>query len=201
MAGEMRTTEMKLLLDRFQEGEQAAIDELLQRTKDRLQRLAAAMLRRFPKVRQREQTDDVLQEAMLSLIGALSQLSFSSTREFYGLAAEHIRRRLIDLSRRYSQPRCDPLSLREAVGASDLLPDGHSENSELERWQDFHEAVAALPADLREVFSLRFYHGRTHQEIADLLQVSLKTATRIWLRAQVELAKRLGEPLLPGADD
>ena len=97
---DLRTTQLRELIDRLQRGDAAALDELLRRASARLERLARSMLRRFPNVRRQEQTADVVQEASMSLAGALRQLSFSSTREFYGLAAEHIRRRLLDLARR-----------------------------------------------------------------------------------------------------
>ena len=83
-----------------------------------LERLARAMLRNFPCVRKREETSDVVQEAMMSLVTALRQLTFSSTREFYGLIAEHIRRRLLDLQRRHAQPHRDHLPLGAAAGGA-----------------------------------------------------------------------------------
>src|SRR5262245_47048098 len=113
MSSELQTVQMKQLLLRFQNGDAAALDELLRRAARRMEHLARSMLRRYPAVRQREQTADVVQEATLSLMGALRQLSFGSTREFYGLAAEHIRRRLLDLSRWHGRAARDHMPLEQ----------------------------------------------------------------------------------------
>lgn len=192
MQPELQTTELRNLLHRFQAGDGSALDELIRRAASRLERMARSMLRRYPSVRQHEQTADVVQETVLSLIGALRQINFASTREFYGLAAEHIRRRLLDLARRHRRGNQVPLD--HAAGESGQIPAPESED-DLDRWQALHEAVAALPPDQREAFSLRFYHGWGMQEVADLLQISTRTVTRLWLRAQVALGAKLGAPL------
>jgi hypothetical protein len=43
------------------------------------------MLRRYPQVRQHEQTADVVQEPLLNLLAALRQLSVAPARAFHGL--------------------------------------------------------------------------------------------------------------------
>src|SRR5207237_798423 len=63
----------------------------------------------------------------------------------------------------------------------------------LGRSADLHEAARRLPAESREVFALRFYHGRTFAEIAAILAVSGATARRRWLEAVAELAGQLRE--------
>jgi RNA polymerase sigma-70 factor (ECF subfamily) len=196
MSSDLHTALLVALLDRVRQGDQPALDELLRRATARLERLARAMLQRFPRVRQHEQTGDIVQETALGLLGALRQLHFSSTREFYGLVSEHVRRRLLDLARRYARPVNDPLTL----AADDSTDEGprQPEESDLDRWQALHEAVAGLPDDCREVFSLRFYHGWGPREVAQLLQVSPRTVIRTWSRTLLELSERLGEGGLPG---
>jgi RNA polymerase sigma factor (sigma-70 family) len=193
VTSELHTVELRHLLERFHHGESAAVEELFRRAADRLERLARGMLRKFPQVRQREQTVDLLQESMLSLLAALRQLSFSSTREFYGLAAEHMRRRLLDLHRRYAQPHRQLQQLAQSGCEGERVIDqSASDGAELDRWQALHEAVALLPADQREVFSLRLYHDWSIDEIAALLQVSTRSVTRLWHRAQLQLSEQVG---------
>jgi RNA polymerase sigma factor (TIGR02999 family) len=198
MPSELHTTALRQLLARFHNGDAAALNELFERATRRLERMARAMLRRFPQVRQREQTGDVVQEAALGLVGALRQLSFSSTRDFYALAAEHIRRRLLDLNRRHQKPHRDHLSLGRGAGVVDRV--SADSEAELELWADLHEAVETLPAELREVFCLRFYHGWGLPQIAELLDVSTRTVTRLWLRAQMALTGRLADRPLPAVE-
>jgi RNA polymerase sigma factor (sigma-70 family) len=195
---DLHTSELRDLLARFQAGDRSAGEELMRRAAGRLERLARSMLRRYPQVRQHEQTADIVQEALLSLLGALRELSVSSARALHALAAEHMRRRLLDLARRYRRPGRDHLSLEQAVGGAELLAAADTDEDDLDRWQALHEAVAALPAEQREVFCLRFYHGWTHEEIAGLLQVSTRTVTRLWFTAQLRLTEQLGPRRLPG---
>src|SRR4051794_9362283 len=91
--------------DRMRGGDPAARDELLRATCGRLERLARKMLRRFPGVHRWAETGDVLQSALLRLLRALEQVRPASTRDFFGLAAEQMRRELLDLSRRFHGPR------------------------------------------------------------------------------------------------
>jgi RNA polymerase sigma factor (sigma-70 family) len=197
---ELHTTALRLLVQRAQEGDAQALDELLRRAAGQLERLARTMLRRYPQVSQREQTGDVVQEAMLSLMEALRQLPFSSTQEFFGLAAEHIRRRLLDLNRRHSQSYRQHAPPGEATREDKRLVAWNAEDDELERWAALHEAVAELPTEMREVFSLRLYHGWGVQDMAELFQFSTRTVTRLLFGAQVRLAEQLVDRPLPGEE-
>src|SRR5262249_26112087 len=146
----LRTTSLLEMLTRYRDGDTAALDELLRRLGARLGRLAGRMLRGFPVVRQREQTDDVLQSALLRLTRALRAVRLSSTADFFGLAAEQIRRALLDLAR-YHRRRCgvnQPLPGGPA-GAVEVIDPHAADPRELERWQALHEAVERLPAGVR----------------------------------------------------
>src|SRR5262245_12374235 len=189
VSDDLQTTQLLVLVDRIQQGDKAAMEELLRRTSARMDRLARSMLRRYPQVRGHEQTADVVQEATFSLLAALRQLKFQSTREFYGLAAEHIRRRLLDLARRYRRPGREHRSLEEGVVAD---ASGGAADADLELWEALHEAVERLPADQREVFGLKFYHGWEQRQIAELYACSTKTVQRLLLRAQLRLGELLG---------
>jgi RNA polymerase sigma-70 factor (ECF subfamily) len=70
----------------------------------RLERLAHAMLARFPNVRRWADTGDVLQNALVRLLRSLKEVDVPSTRDFFGLAAEQLRRELLDLARHFYGP-------------------------------------------------------------------------------------------------
>jgi RNA polymerase sigma-70 factor (ECF subfamily) len=152
---------------------------LQRRCGERLVAMARVMLRRYPGVAAREQTADVVQEASLSLLAALRTLDVTDTRSFYALAAEHVSRRLLDLARKHRRRAAPP------------APD--DPDADLDRWAELHEAAGRLPAEPREVFALRFYHGWTNACVAALLGVSVSTARRRWLEAVAELAGQLGD--------
>jgi RNA polymerase sigma factor (sigma-70 family) len=193
----LHTEHLAPLLARMQQGDQAAIDELIRRTAIRLEELARRMLRRFPIVRGQVQTGDVVQEASLRLLNALHQVTPGTTREFYGLANRHIRFHLLDLAGHFHQRAHQGLDDHpEPVAAGT----GRDEVDEFERWEAFHEAVERLPDEEREVFGLRFYQGFTWPQIADLLEVNERTARRHWDRACLALQDALGGWTPPDED-
>ena len=95
------TTQLHAWIDRLRTGDRGARDDLLRGITGRLYPLAQKMLGRFPNVRRWADTDDVLQNAQLRLLLRLETVRPDSTRSFFGLAAEQIRRELIDLARHF----------------------------------------------------------------------------------------------------
>jgi RNA polymerase sigma-70 factor (ECF subfamily) len=96
---ELHTTTLRDLIARFQAGENNALDSLIRRTQERLEQFARRMLGAFPGVRAKEQVEDVLQNALIRLTRALRQEMPQSVEDFFGLAALHLRRELLDLAR------------------------------------------------------------------------------------------------------
>jgi RNA polymerase sigma factor (sigma-70 family) len=197
---ELDSSSLNLILLRMRAGDKYARDDLVKRTQKRLERLASRMLRGYPGVHRWEQTQDVLQNAFVRLFRSLEEARPKNTRELFSLAAENIRRELIDLTRRYYGP--EGLGANHASGvidpnqpvdsASDHEPIASDPTGDdLERWRAFHEAVALLPAEERETFGLAYYHGWTHLQIADLFQCSEKTVSRNWQSACRLLKDRL----------
>jgi RNA polymerase sigma factor (sigma-70 family) len=197
------TTHLRDWLTRARAGDATARDELLRACWGRLERLAHAMLGRFPNVKRWTDTGDVLHGALLRLLQALERLDVRSTRDFFGLAAEHMRRQLLDLARHYYGPHGDGARYAGRVGPADSAGPGFEpadpaeSADELDRWSAFHEAVGRLPAAEREVAGLIFYHGWGHDEIAELFGVDARTVRRRWLAARLQLHAALGGHL-PG---
>jgi RNA polymerase sigma-70 factor (ECF subfamily) len=157
------------------------------------------MLRDFPNVRRCADTGDVFQEAVFRLLRSLRQLDAApaSVRDFLGLAAAHIRRELLDLARRCgsAKRRGDvPLDVGGSGAGLDPAAPGDAPE-ELERWRRFHEEVEKLPAEEREVVSLRFYQGWSEAEIAELFGATEQTVRRRWAAGCARLADALGGEL------
>jgi RNA polymerase sigma factor (sigma-70 family) len=194
------TNRLPRWLDGLQAGDPAAQDELLRRIGGRLERLARKMLRRFPAVRRWTETGDVLQNASLRLLRALKEVRPANTREFFSLAGEQMRRELLDLSRHFYGPLGQGANHASQAAHQDspaapLEPPAPADAEELERWCLFHEAVAQLPVEEREVVSLAFYHGWKQTQIAELFQVNERTIRRYWQSACLGLAERVGGKL------
>src|SRR5262245_47319171 len=146
----LSSTNLAALLERMRAGDESARDELLRATCGQLERLARNMLHQYPRVRRWEETGDVLQNALLRLFRALKTVRPDSSRAFFGLAPEQIRRELLDLARHYYGPQglgshhdsVVPLGPSVPATPPQLEPPVHDEDpAELERWCRFHEEV------------------------------------------------------------
>jgi RNA polymerase sigma factor (sigma-70 family) len=192
-----QTTVLVQLLERMQGGDRQARDELVRAFQTRLEHLARKMLQRYPSVGRWVEVEDVLQGSLLRLLRALESVRPDSTRALFGLAAEQMRRELLDLARHFYGPQgegANHASVGDDPGASRPglePPDPGSDESDLDRWCQFHEEVARLPAQEREVVGLIYYHGWTQAQVAELFQVNVRTVRRWWEAALVELHRVL----------
>jgi RNA polymerase sigma factor (sigma-70 family) len=180
-----QTTQMLLWLERMQAGDLGAREEMLRHVGGRLERLARKMLRDYPGVKRYEQTDDVLQRAIVRLLGALREVRPTSMRDFFGLASLQIRRVLLDLAKHYYGPEGiganqDSLPPDRSGAVMPEKPDPADGPSSLAAWCEFHEKVKLLPEDEHEVFALLYYQGLTQAEAAVILNVAVRTVQRRW---------------------
>jgi RNA polymerase sigma-70 factor (ECF subfamily) len=198
------STRLHLFLARLQAGDETARNELFRHMTGRLERLTRKMLHQFPGVRRWAGTDDVLQSALIRLLRALEAVQPTTARDFLGLAAEQIRRELVDLARHFYGPQglgANHASRGGAEGSRDPVlaqPAPAEEPSAFSAWCEFHEQVRHLPPDEREVVDLLFYQELTQGEAAGLLQVTKRTVKRRWQSALLKLHAAL-ENHWPGA--
>jgi RNA polymerase sigma-70 factor (ECF subfamily) len=203
MAHDDHSTQIQRCIDRLRAGDPRARDELLAHASARLTRLTRKMLRDFPGVHRWEETDDVLQNAVMRLCRALNTVQPDTVADFFRLAAVQIRRELIDLARRYSGARGlgAKLTSNSQAGKGRATrsdpPDTTHDPDRLARWTAFHREVEALPAEEREVFDLLWYHELPEAEAALVVGVAEITIKRRWRRARMRLVQALGDKL-PG---
>jgi len=190
------TTRLNGWLADMRRGDVTARNEVIAHACDRLRTLTHRMLRGFRRVRRWAETDDVLQNSLLRLHRALAEVQPETPRQFYALAAQQIRRELLDLARQHYGP--------EGIGANHDTDSGIAaekktapadEPHDLDGWTRFHEQVEKLSDEQREVFDLLWYEGLTQPEAATVLGVSLKTVKRRWQDARLFLFEAMkGEP-------
>ena len=188
------TTQLQRLIDRYLAEEPDAFDELIEYTALRLRALTRKMLARYPHVRRWEQTDDVMQMAIIRLHRSLNEVKPESKKAFFGLAATQMRRTLIDLARHYygtyghgnnykSAARHEDENQDQALGRLGLNnqtdSSGLEKPDDLNRWTAFHEAIDDLPEEDREVISLVWYGGLKQKEVARLLGIADRTGIRL----------------------
>jgi RNA polymerase sigma-70 factor (ECF subfamily) len=191
------SVEIQHWINQLQRGDEQARAALLECACARLTRLTRKMLRDFARLKRWEQTDDVLQSAALRLCRALRETTPPTARDFFRLAAVHIRRELIDLARHHFGPRGSAVHHHSRDPDHDSPPEPAASSSQapdqMEDWAAFHELVAALPDDEREVFDLLWYQGLPQVEAALVLGVSPRTIKRRWQDARLRLYRQLHE--------
>ena len=188
------TVQIEGWISRLQNGDTAARDALLNCAADRLRLLAHKMLKNFPRVRRWEETDDVMQNALLRLHRTLQDVTPPSARDFFRLAALNIRRELLDLAKHYYGPQGQGAhhitSGKDDTAGDKPRPDPSDTTNDpdhLAAWSEFHRQIEQLPDEEREVFDLLWYQGLTQVEAASVLAISERTVKRRWQAARLQL--------------
>lgn len=188
-----RRDEVTGVLVAWSRGEGAAADHLLPMVYDELRRLAARALRRESPDHTLEATA-LVHEAYLKLVDQ-SRVDWQNRGHFFAVAAQAMRRILIDHARRHhakkrgGDVRLVPLdevavllagSEDAAVAASDLVA--------LDRALD---RLAAVDQQQARLVELRFFAGLTLEETATALGVSVSTVKLDWRLARAWLRREL----------
>jgi RNA polymerase sigma factor (sigma-70 family) len=195
---ESTTVHLERCLKRLNERDGTARREILEFAERRLKVLAGRMFLRFPQLYAREQADDLFQEAMLRLWQSLERVHPTTVTGFMGLAAEHVRRALLDLIRKHfgRDPKSDPNRPRRRpknpipcsnISELDRTEDTRNAPDEMASWSDFHAAADRLPEPHRTAFDLLYYHELPQLEAAELMNVSLREIQRLWRGARMKL--------------
>ena len=179
--------EVTRLLSRWGRGDKEALDALTPLVYDELRRLAKIYLRR-------ERADHTLEgtalvhEAYLRLIDQ-RQTEWRSRNQFFALAAELIRRILVDHARaRVAAKRGGgnvKLSLDEALAPSD------EKGLDLVALDDALRALAKTDGQQSRIVELRYFGGLSIEETADVLGISPATVKRDWTMAKAFLKREM----------
>jgi RNA polymerase sigma factor (sigma-70 family) len=176
---------VQTLLDRLRMGDEAARNDLIAHTYERLRRLAGRIFHSdFPRLLANHATESVLHQAILRLVRAVDELRPATPRDYFQVAAQHLRWVLLDLARRRPEPALGE-SEQDRGGDSTLDPAGLAE------WTELHERIGALPEKEREVTELLWYHGLTQGDAATILGVSERTVKSRWREARLKLGRLL----------
>ena len=181
------------LLGEWSRGDRTALSELLPVVYAELRRIATRQLRS-------ERADHTLQptalvhEAYLRLVDQ-RHVEWQSRAHFFGVAAQVMRRLLVDHARRHTAVKrgdgVRAVSIDEAgdVAATNQIP--------ILALDLALERLEQLDADLARIVELRACGGLTNEAAADVLEVSPSTAKRQWRVAKAWLHRELaaeGQP-------
>lgn len=175
------------LLAAWTDGDRDALDSLMPHVMRELKRIAAGYLAR-------ERRADTLQvtalvnEAYLRLVD-VRPAAWESRARFFALAAQIMRRILVDHARAQFGPRRGGRSPH--VSLDDALVVSDESTPSLLRLDDALSALEQHDARKSRIVELRVFGGLSTREIADVLGTSERTVLREWQFAKAWLAREV----------
>ena len=203
-------------LERAMTGDAEARQRLLELTRNRLMGHARRFLHgSYARLEPFAQTDDVVQQLYLKILQHQDRFWVNAhgepvrtLAELFGHTSAWMRDVLCDLLRKaHGRDDNRPAVLPLDGGLSDTGPrhDPSSDTADgekLQRWTEFHEAVARLPDELRSVFDLLWYQDMSQAEAAELLGVAVPTVKLRWMKARLQVQQAFdGSPFDTGLPD
>jgi len=179
--------ELTHLLVAWGNGDQGALDRLTPLVYDELHRLA----RRYMAAEHGGhilQTTALVNEAYLRLIHC-EHVQWQNRAHFFGLAAQLMRRVLVDFARTQGSLKRGGEALRVSVAEANALV--RERGLDLVALDEALQALARLSPRQSRVVELRFFGGLSLQETAEVLRVSVGTVRRDWSLAQAWLHREL----------
>ena len=176
------------LLDDWSRGDRAALDRLLPLVYRELRGVAARQLHR-------ERNGHILQptalvhEAYLRLVEQ-RDVDWQSRAHFFGVAAQVMRRILVDHARRQTaRKRGDNL---QRVPLEDVIDSSSTTEIPVMGLDEALTRLERVDRGLARIVELRAFGGLTIDEAAHVLKISPSTVKRDWRTAKAWLTRELG---------
>jgi RNA polymerase sigma factor (TIGR02999 family) len=175
------------LLDAWAGGDRSALDRLLPLVERELHELAHRYLQR-ERQGHTLQTTALVHEAYLRLVDQ-RRTRLQSRAHFLGIAAQMMRRILVDHARRIAYAKRGGGALTVSLDEACVLADERAE--ELVALDDALRSLATLDERKSRVVELRYFGGLSVEETAQALGVHPDTVTRDWRRAKAYLRREI----------
>jgi RNA polymerase sigma factor (TIGR02999 family) len=175
--------DITFLLSKMQSGDERAASQLMPLVYNELRRLARGYMRR-------ERSDHTLQatalvhEAYLKLVNQDS-VNWQSRSHFFGIAANVMRRILIDHARGHLRQKRG--GHEQIVPLDEALVFSPGQSAELVRLDEGLHRLEKLDPRQSKIVELRFFGGLSVEETAQFLGISPKTVKRDWSVAKAWL--------------
>ena len=165
------------ILAQIEQGDPRAAEKLLPVVYDELRKLAAARLAQ-EKPGQTLQATALVHEAYLRLVDTDHPQNWNGQRHFFGAAAEAMRRILVENARRKQRIQHGGQLQRVDLLEVDLPFEGP--NEDVLAVNEGLEQLAKRDAQTAELIKLHYFAGLTIEQAAQSLDLSPRTAYRLW---------------------
>ena len=176
------------ILSAIEQGEPHAAEKLLPLVYDELRKLAAAKLAQ-EKPGQTLEATALVHEVYVRLVGSGEQPHWDCRGHFFAAAAEAMRRILVESARRKrSLKRGGDLARADLEAQQIAAPKIQEDIIALDQAL---EKLAATDKIAAELVQLRYFAGLTLPEAAQILDISPRTAGRLWSYARAWLRQEI----------
>lgn len=184
----MTMTDITVILSRIKEGDPQAADQLLPLVYDELRKLARVRMA-HENPGQTIQATALVHEAYLRLVNRKPTQPWEGRGHFFAAAAEAMRRILVENARsRKRIKRGGDFKRKELTDVAIETPGIHEDLIELDAALD---RLKTLDPQAVELVHLRYFVGLSIPEAACLLEISPRTANRLWSFARAWLHQEI----------
>ncbi|HEY3741736.1 MAG TPA: ECF-type sigma factor [Bryobacteraceae bacterium] len=182
------TAEITNLLKAWGSGDESALVRLTEHVYPEL-RLMARRYMKNEAAGATMQATALVHEVYLRLVG-VSNVDWQARAQFFAIAAQLMRRILVDAARARGSRRRDGVPVKVNLDQSAMLS-AAAERSILDL-DDALTAFSQLAPRQAKVVELRYFGGLTEEEIEAVLKISTRTIRRDWDFAKAWLMRELG---------
>jgi RNA polymerase sigma factor (TIGR02999 family) len=180
--------EVTQILHAIADGDPHAASQLLPLVYDELRKLAAHNLARETPG-QTLQPTALVHEAYLRLVGADEEQHWDSRGHFFAAAAEAMRRILVEIARQKTSLKRG--GDRDRMDVVEILLAVPEPREDLVALDAALTKLSQTDKQAAELVQLRYFAGRPMREIAEILDISLRTADRLWAFAKAWLYREI----------
>jgi RNA polymerase sigma factor (TIGR02999 family) len=177
------------ILTAIEQGDAKAADKLLPLVYEELRRLAAKKMS-LESPGQTLQATALVHEAYIRLVGSEAQ-SWKSQTHFFSVAAEAMRRILIENARR--KQRIKHGDGQQRVDLNDAEIAAEAPSNDLIALDEALERLAEKDKVKADLVKLRYFAGLTLTQAAGLLNLPERTAKRYWAHARAWLYQQVNK--------
>jgi RNA polymerase sigma factor (TIGR02999 family) len=186
---ERSNTDVTLLLKRYSNGDQNALAELIPQIYDELRRLASCYLQ-GERIDHTLQTTALVHEAYFRLVDQ-KKVEWSNRNHFFGVAAQMMRRILVDHARKHHAFKRGSSWTRVSLDQAEGL--FREQPQQLIALDDLLTRLASLDPEASRIVDLRFFAGLSLEETAEVMGLSTAKVRREWSVAKAWFTREMGK--------
>jgi len=179
------------ILSAIEQGDPHAAEQLLPLVYDELRRLAAEKMAQ-ERPGQTLQATALVHEAYLRLVDVEKARHWKGRNHFFAAAAEAMRHILVDRARRKRSRKRG--GERALVAFNEATLTAAEDSAEVLAVDEALAGLAAADARAAELVKLRYFAGLSMPEAAEALNISPRSADRLWAYAPAWLRRAIAGP-------